>query len=94
MKKYQKKPGIIEAVKWDGNNFKEIESFVDNDYLRKAYREGFEGNEEHAQVVIPTLEGAMIANIGDYIIKGVEGEFYPCKPDIFHKTYEKVNEAE
>lgn len=41
---------------------------------------------------IPTLEGNMKANIGDYIIKGINGEFYPCKPDIFDKTYEKVTE--
>lgn len=41
-------------------------------------------------MTIETLEGAMIANIGDYIIKGVNGEFYPCKPDIFEKTYEFV----
>ena len=37
---------------------------------------------------IPTLEGTMVASVGDYVIKGVNGEFYPCKPDIFHKTYE------
>lgn len=43
-------------------------------------------------VKIPTLEGTMEASIGDYIIKGVNGEFYPCKPDIFNKTYEKVTE--
>lgn len=43
-------------------------------------------------VYIPTLEGNMKANIGDYIIKGINGEFYPCKPDIFDKTYEKVTE--
>ena len=42
-------------------------------------------------LTIHTLEGDMIASIGDYIIKGVNGEFYPCKPDIFEKTYEKVN---
>lgn len=41
---------------------------------------------------IPTLEGDMKANIGDYIIKGINGEFYPCKPDIFDKTYEEVTE--
>lgn len=41
---------------------------------------------------IKTLEGVMTADIGDYIIKGVNGEFYPCKPDIFEKTYEEVKE--
>jgi len=44
------------------------------------------------QLEIKTLEGTMCADIGDYIIKGVNGEFYPCKPDIFEKIYEKVGE--
>lgn len=44
------------------------------------------------KMIIPTLEGDMEASLGDYIIKGVNGEFYPCKPDIFEKTYEKYKE--
>ena len=46
--------------------------------------------DELPYLVIPTLEGNMIASLGDYVIKGVNGEFYPCKPDIFEKTYERV----
>lgn len=88
MAKYRKKPVVIEAVEWTGNE-KEIVSF-----MRKLVGEkpeetkfGFNNNNE---ILIETLEGTMKADIGDYIIKGVNGEFYPCKPDIFHKTYEKV----
>ena len=43
------------------------------------------------KLIIPTLEGDHEASVGDYIIKGVQGEFYPCKPDIFKQTYEKIN---
>ena len=79
--KYRKKPVVIEAIQWTGKNKDEIRSFVGKslDYLATTN-----------VVRIITLEGLMGANIGDYIIKGVNGEFYPCKPDIFEKTYEKV----
>lgn len=59
--------------------------FIPSDYLKEY------GNIHHTyEIVIDTLEGQMKADIGDYIIKGVNGEFYPCKPDIFEKTYELV----
>jgi hypothetical protein len=51
-----------------------------------------EAEQTDKEIIIHTLEGDMIASIGDYIITGVNGEKYPCKPDIFHKTYEKVKE--
>ena len=79
IKKYVKKPVTIEAVKWTGDNFEEIESFTNTKAFIKC-----------GQLIIPTLEGTHIASIGDYIIKGVKGEFYPCKPDIFAETYEEV----
>ena len=78
IKKYRKKPVIIEAVQWDGTNWIEICDFID---MPKN------GYGDYRDVVICTLEGDMRASIGDYIIKGVNGEFYPCKPDIFDKTY-------
>ena len=85
--KYRKKPVIIEAIQWLGNNMKEIADFA-------GESANFEvANEKEKQLFnlsIQTLEGNMIASAGDYIIKGVNGEFYPCKPDIFEKTYEKV----
>jgi hypothetical protein len=79
--KYRKKPIIIDAIRWDGDNFNEIVyNFVGiNSGLR-----------EDKKLDIGTLEGCMTADIGDYIIKGIKGEFYPCKPDIFEATYEKV----
>ena len=81
IKKYRKKPVVIEAVQWIGNNLSDIETFIGRSVKNKE-----------TTIVIRTLEGDMEASIGDYIIKGVNGEFYPCKPDIFDKTYEEVKE--
>jgi len=81
MRKYRKKPVVIEAIKWDGNNYLQMDDFIGSN--NNLYT-------KNKKLNIVTLEGTMTANIGDYIIKGVEGEFYPCKPDIFHKTYEEV----
>lgn len=94
MAKYRKKPVVIEAVLWGGNhNLSEIEQFVGQKLKTElesetAYVAGM--GAPIFSVFIPTLEGVMKANKGDYIIKGVNGEFYPCKPDIFAKTYDEV----
>lgn len=77
--KYRKKPVVIEAMQWLGGNFIEIDNFI------TVHHETYPSQ---GIVKIPTLEGVMEAIPGDYIIKGVNGEFYPCKPDIFYKTYE------
>ena len=84
--KYRKKPVVIEAIKWDGENFKEVVDFTGGNltYL-KPY------DDQPISIRIHTLKGDMFCSIGDFIIKGVKGEFYPCKPDIFEATYE-VNE--
>jgi hypothetical protein len=79
MPAYIKKPVVIEAIQWTGDNWKQIDDFI----TVKHYTYPKEG-----YISIPTLEGLMQANKGDYIIKGVQGEFYPCKPDIFEATYE------
>lgn len=79
--KYRKKPVIIEAIQWNGNNFEEIMEFIDSDFVHF-----------NSELIINTLEGNMTASKGDYIIKGIKGEFYPCKPDIFEQTYEEVVE--
>lgn len=81
IKKYRKKPVTIEAILWDGENLSEIDKFTQ----AKVKNHGL-------VLIIPTLEGDMYASLGDYIIKGVNGEFYPCKPAIFAKTYEEVTE--
>lgn len=78
---YRKKPIIIEAIKWDGTNFVYVSEFIG--YRKRAL-------DCERSIIIETLEGDMKASVGDYIIKGVSGEFYPCKPDIFKKTYEPV----
>lgn len=90
--KYRKKPVVVEAVKWNGINKSEIEDFAGDNVKIEVVRES---DSEHGippwiDCSIKTLEGVMTASIGDYIIKGVKGEFYPCKPDVFEKTYEKA----
>ena len=83
--KYRKKPVVFEAIVWDGKNYREISDFAK--ILKDTSVDPIA-----KKVYITTLEGTMTADIGDYIIKGINGEFYPCKPDIFDKTYEKVTE--
>jgi hypothetical protein len=95
MAKYRKKPVVIEAVQWNGKNTEEIEEFYGG-YMGK-YKSVDIPDVGSATLTdksfnINTLEGTMIASVGDYIIKGVNGEFYPCKPDIFEKTYDAVIE--
>lgn len=80
IKQYVKKPVIIEAVEWTGDNLNEIQNFCKNN------RYSIIGGE----LTIHTLEGDMIASTNDYIIKGVASECYPCKPDIFELTYEEI----
>ncbi|GIO09726.1 hypothetical protein J31TS6_57540 [Brevibacillus reuszeri] len=84
MGRYRKKPVVIEAVQNKGRfNGEEVREFMGLE-PKKFY--------QHAdgKISIHTLEGTMIANVGDYIIRGVKGGFYPCKPDIFEATYEPV----
>ena len=82
MKKYRKKPVVVEAVQWTKKNEDEVVAFLNTGTRHFCV--------EHPVIAICTLEGVMYASPGDYIIKGVHGECYPCKPDIFHKTYEEV----
>lgn len=81
MPKFRKKPVIIDAIQFTGNNHKEVYEFANNS-------EHIMGDRD--QLIIETLEGAHRANPGDYIIRGVAGEYYPCKPDIFAQTYEAI----
>lgn len=85
MKKYRKKPVVIEAIQLTDSAFdaphpnpEHIVGVTYDPFTRRAY--------------IDTLEGQMAAQVGDYIIRGVKGELYPCKPDIFAATYEAVEE--
>ena len=88
IKKYVKKPVVIEAIKFEDNpgtiakilNFSGDVSLIDYPAVGGP------------KLFIETLEGVMAASVGDYVIKGVRGEIYPCKPDIFKETYEEVKE--
>lgn len=95
MKQYRKKPVVIDAIQWNGNNEHQIREFVGNPTLRVSrpptrFEHDHNLTNEMINIFIPTLEGEMRADRFDYIIKGVKGEFYPCKPDIFQATYEPV----
>ena len=89
--KYRKKPVVIEAMQFLDNaeTITNLAEFIDNQNLRVDY-----ADPENPVIKIETMEGVMSASVGDYIIKGVQGEFYPCKPDIFEQTYEVVGESE
>jgi hypothetical protein len=102
MPNFRKKPVVIEAHQFLGNTASvlEVYRFVngpDSVVLKSAL--DHEKFESYAEVLIKTgldiktLEGTLKASVGDYIIKGINGEFYPCKPDIFEKTYESVEDA-
>jgi len=96
MAKYRKKPVVIEAIRITRDNLNEIIKFTDGDdsICTPFFDSPSRPNEEQkfAMFHIHTLEGVMRADIGDWIIKGINGELYPCKPDIFDKTYELVVE--
>lgn len=93
--KYRKKPVVIEAVQWNGNPI-EVQRFCQTAKVEvlndAAWKVGIAA--PSVKVVVPTLEGDMEVSFGDFVIKGVNGEFYPCKPDVFKKTYEPVDEVE
>lgn len=106
MPRYKKRPVVIEAMRWIGTR-ESASSIVDwaatgqDRYVypvkyapaQDAYNDGEKACDANpAKLVIDTLEGLMTASAGDFIIKGVNGEFYPCKPDIFEKSYELVEE--
>ena len=82
--KYRKKPVVIEAMQFIDKNKDRVFNFVSCNHAADHDADG------NPILKIQTLEGVMTASFGDWIIKGVNGEFYPCKPDIFEKTYEKV----
>jgi hypothetical protein len=101
MPKYRKKPVVIEARRVQTNNLAEMATWcngvVYDENLRWDHDSGAvimpDGHRAHVGyrdwgVIIPTLEGDMLARFGDWIIQGVKGEFYPCAPDIFQATYE------
>ena len=79
VRKYRKKPVVIEAIR-----------FTTVEALKKAFPDIFVYKKYKKKVVIQTLEGEMVISKGDYIIKGIKGEYYPCKPDVFEESYERA----
>jgi len=82
--KYRKRPVVIEAMQLPAVDVDATEELID--FLHQSNRDIFSAGD--GTVEISTLEGVMIGNPGDWIIKGIKGEYYPCKPDIFEATYE------
>jgi len=89
MMRFRKKPIVIDAIKWDGHNLREIVEWSEG-----CARSAKPHKDFYDWLAIETLEGIMEAYVGDWIIRGIKGEFYPCKPDIFEATYEPVTDSE
>lgn len=95
---FVKKPVMIEAIQWTGKNLKEVLDFTGKHDKFKKWFEDFKDYQNHVSnsgdiFKIFTLEGVMEASPGDWIIRGVKGEHYPCKPDIFEATYDPAPES-
>jgi hypothetical protein len=95
MAKYRKRPVVIEAVQLRPGNLKEVETFLAGRELPGLHEPepGWAINWGNGEVTIQTLEGTMTAKPGDWIIRGVKGELYPCRDDIFRATYQPIGEG-
>ena len=93
MAKFRKKPVVIEAIRWDGQTMDVFNVWLDPPDGGGGLPFTAPSPASSRCLEIATLEGVMIAKEGDWIIKGVKGEFYPCKPDIFGATYESADDA-
>ena len=85
--RFRKKPIVVEAMQRTGDNDTDIVN-----WMQGGWRTGGAWQHNNGSLVIPTLEGEMQASTGDWVIRGVGGEFYPCKPDIFEATYDPVED--
>lgn len=98
MPKFRKKPVEIEAIQWDGTR-ESIDAICDwvnggdDNYDDPTITYCYSGVDDVDNVIITTLEGDHRVSVGDFVIRGVAGEHYPCKPDIFAKTYDEIEES-
>ena len=93
MGRFVKKPVVVEAIQWTGSNLREVIDFCGlHESARHWTWEEYEAVVANEGLKIFTLEGPLHASVGDWIVRGVNGEVYPCKPDIFKKTYEFVED--
>lgn len=90
MARFRKKPVVIDAVQFNGFDKANVILSDRPDWLVSEFGKKILFFGKPNTLTIKTLEGDMIASVGDYIIRGVQGEYYPCKPDIFEMTYEIV----
>ena len=90
--KYRKKPVVIEAVRWTGSNREEIQDFCGNDAYFLPTGWDSDGYVTEWTLIVHTHGGIRFTSEGDYIIRCINGEHYPCEPDVFAKTYEEVEE--
>lgn len=87
MNRYRKKPVTVDAWRITKDNVKDVAYWCDGALERSIF---FDGRPDEFRVHITTLEGVMVAEQGDWVIRGVKGEFYPCKHDIFIQTYDEM----
>ena len=92
VKKYRKVPAIVEAIQWDGHNRDEIMEFAHGQVIFKYTR--IDDRKVYGPLTVQTYEGLMIAHKGDYIIKGVAGEIYPCREEVFEKSFYELTDDE
>ena len=88
MSKFRKRPVVIDAMRFDESNGAEAAKWCGGRFVQES--KASDPSDVAYWLAIPTLEGVMRASLGDWIIRGVQGKFYPCKPDVFAATYEPV----
>ncbi len=93
MSKFRKKPVVIDAIQWGGDNWADVSWFLIDAQAGYTFDRGPGQADRDAALSVNTLEGSMRVSLGDWVIRGVQNECYPCKPDIFEQTYEPVEEA-
>jgi hypothetical protein len=92
MSRWRKKPVVIDAFRWTGGPDQKEDPVWINDAIRAGKVWFLNEGQSNVTLMIETLEGCMVAQQGDYVIRGVKGEIYPCKPDIFEATYDFVSD--
>jgi hypothetical protein len=92
--RFRKRPVEIDAIQWTGKNIVDVLNFFDAGGKTTVVNINCPADRSQGWIEIPTFEGKMRANVGDWILRGVKGEFYPCRADIFGETYEPVLETE
>ena len=91
VRRYQKRPIIVEAIFYDGTNLDEIKRWAINNWFLFDWIKECETDIDNSTLCIKTLEGNLRCEIGTYIVKGIDGEFYPVQKNIFERSYERID---